>query len=677
MNTFKKIVSIFLITSSLFPYFLHGMYVNLGPTGTKIHQMRQKQRAKKINLEKLNTPNLSEKPIEKPLEVSIEEPLETPTKEPLEMSFIKVTIPDIIAENSKFLKNMVEDLGDQVEDLGDQKITEFDIPNTDQETVNFLAKVYETPLSKSSNLESESINTLVKAINLEAYLLMTPNSETAPQLKTILMNKIIKDQLSEDHINSIQNLNLDITKELIKELINPTKIEAHLLEKYQEALKKHPTQFSMPTNIDDSSYTNKILFFNDDKVIYSSSHDSENTIYTVDRKNPDNKKSFNFKGNEKRIFCNFNGSLCLFLPQPYSAFKVLDLETQTIIKNNINLPLKRINGDWCFASNDTLCIINPKGEVSLLNLLNNETNRIIEQPLQINFNQNETPKDMACIINNNKLVLLIVPTNKNRIYLYNKNINLNQFIDSQEEEFDPFSFFRTTSKIHIDNAKKSAYIIRNIANNTKLFYNTKLLSINLHSNSPSINEIAKLSLPTDSMTNLTISNDKKLLTVFSIRESLKASDKPAYNFVLTKTNFKWQNKTLDSNCQILAISENGRESIEKCSGTYSDSYNFITLYDDNMAVALDYFNTEKSAPQKQLLEYLLISTILNKSASDKPIFLNQAETEIYQKYLPKEIQTMLAKIISDFNEQLSSTDTFSSLKNKAAAWYSYFFTNKK
>jgi len=261
MNTFKKIVSIFLITSSLFPYFLHGMYVNLGPTGTKIHQMRQKQRAKKINLEKLNTPNLSEKPIEKPLEVSIEEPLETPTKEPLEMSFIKVTIPDIIAENSKFLKNMVEDLGDQVEDLGDQKITEFDIPNTDQETVNFLAKVYETPLSKSSNLESESINTLVKAINLEAYLLMTPNSETAPQLKTILINKIIQDQLAEDHINSIQNFNLDITKELIKELINPTKIEAHLLEKYQEALKKHPTQFSMPTNIDDSSYTNKILFF--------------------------------------------------------------------------------------------------------------------------------------------------------------------------------------------------------------------------------------------------------------------------------------------------------------------------------------------------------------------------------------------------------------------------------
>lgn len=515
-----------------------------------------------------------------------------------------------VLEKSRLMQRLAEDLG--------LPINEIEIPNVSKDVTSFLEAKYAI-LPGNLNLESDSIETLIDAINAEQYLEVSPG--ITPQLKRAIANRIMQEPLSSIMIDSLEKLNSDVAKEVMSDLIKKTNIDTELLKGYQSKLSIKKIDYLSSSN--GGGYEGSIPFFNENKIIFMDANQGETVI--IDRGYPNEKividafKAEDFQSSPNSPFCIVTCNSFL----PSVDHKLIDLNKSEVM--DIQLTDKN-EGAWCFFAEDTVLMASSKGRFAFLYLPSNQViplNNVIPSG-EMNLRDDETIKQIACKVKEDDILYLVAFTSQNRIFVYNKKVQRSIFIDVREKDIE------RVKKIIMNNVEDTAYLFAKTLDDNDI-----LLSIDLNRG------VITTILPIVDHYAVTVTDDGKLSILDSAhRYHITRS----YDFVSLKHFGQWS-KFPKEDDNIEAVSVNGREGIEKSS--LDGSYHIATLYDDNMAEALDYFDVDKTDElytiQKKLIGSILIYTLLNRQTADQNISFDFSVIDAYQD-LPTAIQFMLKKI---------------------------------
>jgi len=514
-----------------------------------------------------------------------------------------------VLEKSGLMKRLAEDLG--------QQIDEIEIPYVPKNVISFLEAKYAI-LPGNLNLEFDSIEILIDAINAEQYLEVSPG--ITRQLKREIANRIMQEPLSFVMIDSLEKLNTDLSKEIMSDLIKKTGMDTELLKGYQSKLSIKKIDYLSSSS--DKLYEGSVPFFNENKILFMDANRRETAVINRDYLNE--KVIETLTGSAEDFQSSFNSPFCILT---YSSFfqpinhKLIDLNSSAVV--DVQLTDKN-EGAWCFVAEDTILMASSKGRLAFLYL---PLNKVI--PLGVmNFRDGETIKRIACKVKEGDILQLIAFTSQNRIFIHNKKVQQQSiFIDVSDKDI------KSVKKIIMNNAEDTAYLLVKTLDD-----NDVLLSVDL--NRGAMTTI----LPIVDYYTATVTDDGKLL-VFDSAHRYRVTR--SYDFVSLKNFGQWSKFPKEGN-NIEAVSVNGREGIEKSS--LDGSYHIATLYDDNMAEAIDYFDVDKTDElytiQKKLLGLILIYTLLNRQTADQSIVADsgvaEAEDKVYQD-LPEAIQFMLKR----------------------------------
>jgi hypothetical protein len=598
-----------------------------------------------------------------------------------------VSIPNIIATKSVYIKNLKAD-------IPDINLTEvmLPFPGVTQDMINDLASLYKEKTFYKSNgevwyttnkmIHKDSFNELdidysLNLVNLAAFFDLDTYA-----IQSALIEKILQTKL-EALDKPLSKLTEDQNKDLMRIMVVNKTIGSKILEPYSNFLAKTSTTILEQLYNWPRKY---LLFYNDKIKVYKEKDFFGFFIQIKDKpanqfilsdevnkllQDKDITNNTTVDVNEDSSFCiltiNFNINIKQLQkqnPAKYNMYdnKTKDLENQgfcVFIKDKqlyeeeyrkkvtlvckidpyeqIDLIEENIN-TICFKNKDTLYVIDHQGQIKEFNLINKQmaTNVSYTLPLQ----QNLWIASASC--RNNALFILSKADSyitENRIF-YCKENSIQEIPTEYSPKGNPIYKVTFNPKNIIPNNAATQLLMINITPrhdpNTLFLYD--ILSKRW---SEITSDISSISInphwiSQDALCIVPTFTDINVLVPYYASPHYGYNELPYINWPLN----------INVSDNIKTIADDGKSCIftQKTSQTHYTTQQ-VSLYNDIMLSALDYFNPDKEykkTSQQRLLGTILLYHIVNKQqATKKPVELDATEAQIYYKCLPVGIHQIL------------------------------------